>query len=179
MNRKEEENQRIRLFLNWLDENGAKFPKLSWPRNDTKSGIRGVIALEDIPTYDYTMLQIPVHLMMTPVNAMNDSIYGPLLKNHIYDLLYGDFLLAVFIMIELVKGKSSFYYPYLNILPEPSCLSEWTEEELYLLQVCILILFDKIFHDNVFGCQDDRLFLRAKNKKSFLRVRHSDKFSRP
>ena len=130
-----EELRRIRIFLAWLEENGALFPKLSWPRNDTKSGIRGVIANEDIPTEDRSMLQIPIHLMMTPVRAIKDSVYGEILKSRTQDLLYGDFLLAIYIMIELVRGKDSFFYPYLSILPTPSCLSEWTEEELSLLQV--------------------------------------------
>lgn len=130
-----EDTKKIHVFLAWLEENGALFPKLSWPRNDTKSGIRGVIALDDIPTEDRSMLQIPIHLMMTPVGALNDPIYGEILKAHVYDLLYGDFLLAIYIMIELVRDKDSFYYPYLSILPTPSCLSEWTEEELSLLQV--------------------------------------------
>jgi hypothetical protein len=154
----DEESVKIRVFLNWLEANGALFPKLSWPRNDTKSGIRGVIALEDIPTNDYSMLQIPVPLMMTPVNAFNDPVYGRTLKAHLYDLLYGDFLLAVYIMIELVKDKNSFYYPYLCILPKTHCLSEWNEEELYLLQ-------------------DDRLFIRSKNKKSFLKVKILHRFA--
>lgn len=130
-----EEQKRIHIFLAWLEENGASFPKLSWPRNDTKSGIRGAIALDDIPTEDRTMLQIPIHLMLTPVGAIKEPIYGEILKNHTTDLLYGDFLLAVYIMIELVKGKDSFYYPYLSVLPNPSCLSEWSDEELSLLQV--------------------------------------------
>jgi hypothetical protein len=133
-----EENRKIRLFLAWLDSNGAKFPSLSWPRNDTASGIRGVIALKDINTEDKTMLQIPIHLMITPNNAFSDPVCGQILQKHAYDLLYGDFLLCIYIMIEFVKGKDSFYFPYLQILPKPSCLSEWFDEELKLLQVRVL-----------------------------------------
>lgn len=57
----------------------------------------------------------------------------------------GDILLAVFMMHESLKGEESFYAPFLRILPEPSNISEWTDTELNLLQVCSLILCCKFY----------------------------------
>ena len=82
-------------FLAWLDENGAKFPKLLWP-SETPTGLRGVTALDDISVKE-TLLEIPIHLMMRPDLAMKDSIIGPILHSN-QDLLRGDLLLTVYIM---------------------------------------------------------------------------------
>lgn len=38
-------------------------------------------------------------------------------------------------MNERRKGEKSFYYPFLQILPEPWNISEWNDAELDLLQV--------------------------------------------
>jgi hypothetical protein len=49
-------------------------------------------------------------------------------------------------MNELRKGTSSFYYPYLRILPGPGTISEWSSDQLEELQ-------------------DDSLTLRARRKR--------------
>lgn len=43
--------------------------------------------------------------------------------------------MTVYIMHERRKGEDSFYFPYLNILPDLNNLSEWKDEELAQLQV--------------------------------------------
>ena len=53
-------------------------------------------------------------------------------------------LLAVFMMHETLKGDKSFYAPFLRILPEPSNISEWTDAQLNLLQVCLADCFQAI-----------------------------------
>ena len=134
-------------FLAWLDENGAKFPKLLWP-SETPTRLRGVTALDDISVKE-TLLEIPIHLMMRPDLAMKDSIIGPILHSN-QDLLRGDLLLTVYIMFELLKGELSFYYPYLSILPVPNSIVLWTDNELDSLQ-------------------DSNLIFRAKNQRVVLR----------
>jgi hypothetical protein len=49
----------------------------------------------------------------------------------------GDLLLTVYLMHERQKEESSFYYPYISILPELNNLSEWDDDQLALLQVNI------------------------------------------
>lgn len=44
-------------------------------------------------------------------------------------------LLTVYLTYEYTKDKDSFYYPYLNILPDPGNISEWSREDLLFLQV--------------------------------------------
>jgi hypothetical protein len=128
----ESEEDIINFFLDWLSSNGATFPKLEWPSNATESGIRGAIAREDIEPLE-PMLSIPVKLMMCQPHATADPLIGPSLKAN-QDIVQEDILLAIYIMWELHKGKSSFFYPYLRMLPTPGALSEWTDSEIKQLQ---------------------------------------------
>eukprot|EP01033_Poteriospumella_lacustris_P020549 gene20549-15080_t len=142
-----EQLAKIGRFMEWLKENGATFPKIDFPRNDTPSGIRGGIALEDIATNEHMMV-IPAKLMMSPLHILADPIYGPVL-DAAKDLLRGDFLMTVFLMHEMRLGDASFYKPYIDILPVPDCISEWNDAEL-----------------NEF--QDERIKLRAKNRRLYI-----------
>ena len=56
-------NESEQLFYDWLIANGAQFPKLAWPSNNTKSGLRGTVAISDVETNE-VMLEIPLKLMM-------------------------------------------------------------------------------------------------------------------
>lgn len=129
----EEELVRIERFMVWLKDNGASFPKIDFPRNDTPSGIRGAIALEDISTNEHMMV-IPARLMMAPTHILADPIYGPVLDGE-KDLLRGDFLMTIYVMHEMRLGEASFYKPYIDILPVPYCISEWNAAELNEFQV--------------------------------------------
>lgn len=128
-----DEDLKVSRFLDWLNSNGAKFPKLDWPSNNTISGIRGAVATEDIGTNE-AMFEIPRHLMMSPPIIFADPIVGEKF-NSLIDLLHGDLLLTVFIVYELTKGENSFYYPFLCMLPQPNNISEWDEKHLQELQV--------------------------------------------
>jgi hypothetical protein len=157
MRKQDEDSIKINRFMEWLHENGALFSKIDFPRNDTPSGIRGAIAVDDIQTNEHMMV-IPARLMMAPTHIFADPIYGPILQREIKDLLRGDFLMTVYLMHEMRLGEASFYKPYIDILPVPNCISEWNHEELMQLQ-------------------DERIILRAKNRKkyvenSYIRVIH-------
>lgn len=123
----------IQLFIAWLKENGAKYPKIQWPTDETQSGVRGAIALDDINPME-AMIEIPMHLMMCPPNILRDPDVGQKLQSCM-DLLQGDLLLSVYIMHEMRKGNKSFHRPFLRILPELNNISEWSAQELHDLQV--------------------------------------------
>ena len=79
------------------------------------------------------MVVIPHHLMLSVFHARGDPDTG-----HVYrekaPLLKSDNGLAIYIMQEMLKGESSFYWPYLRILPVPSNLRHWSESDLLELQ---------------------------------------------
>ena len=127
-----EEQKNIDELHEWLQSNGARYTKVLWPSNATKSGSRGAVAADDINTDDY-ILEIPVKCMMSPPHALNDPVYGETLRAE-YQFLVGDTLLAVYIMIEKLKGSTSFYYPYLKMIPTPATVLHWTDAEIKLLQ---------------------------------------------
>lgn len=137
----------IRLFKLWLRENGAKMEKIDWPSSETIESCRGAQAVDTIETNE-VMMEIPIKCMMRPDLAIEDPQIGRLL-NSSQDLLRGDVLLCVYIMAEIIKGKSSFYAPYINILPEPGSIVQWNDDELGFLQ-------------------DDNLVHKAKNRRILL-----------
>ena len=120
------------LFCAWLQENGATYPKIEWPSTDTVGGCRGAKAKSRIDTNE-VMMEIPAALMMSPMHAFADPVLGPVFSGA-QDLLRGDMLLTVYIMSELLKGSSSFYAPYLNILPESGSIIQWTDAQLNQLE---------------------------------------------
>ena len=137
-------------FREWLKRNDCDFDRLiDWPSYDTLSGSRGAIAKSDILTNE-VMLVIPQQLMISPPNAFKDPIIGLSLYDS-KELLTGDILIAVYLAYEYEKGEDSFYYPYLKILPKPSTISEWCDDDLMELQ-------------------DDSLALRAKRGKNRVKI---------
>ena len=139
---------KIALFKKWLHDNGAVFSKIEWPSVDTVGGCRGAQAIDDISPEEH-MIEIPIQLMMSPPIALADTVIGPILRLH-EEALRGDLLLSLFIMFEMSKGPQSFYFPYLEILPEPGCVSQWTDMQLQQLQ-------------------NENLMLKSKNRLSMLR----------
>eukprot|EP00638_Chattonella_subsalsa_P003783 CAMPEP_0117748122 /NCGR_PEP_ID=MMETSP0947-20121206/8896_1 /TAXON_ID=44440 /ORGANISM="Chattonella subsalsa, Strain CCMP2191" /LENGTH=253 /DNA_ID=CAMNT_0005565661 /DNA_START=137 /DNA_END=898 /DNA_ORIENTATION=+ len=119
-------------FLQWLIENGAQFPKIEWPSNNTVGGVRGAVALDDIETNEH-MVIIPEHLMMSPAQFRESETLGPILKEH-PELLHTDMALSLFVMQEMNKKEDSFYWPFLRILPEPLNATDWNEAELAEIQ---------------------------------------------
>ncbi len=124
------------------------------------SGSRGVVATADIPPSE-PLLELPAHLLMTPVAALDaPAPLGPALEDCLGDMTDEE-ALAVYLMHELARGPSSFFDPYLAILPPKddlgalSCLA-WTKAE-------------------VAACQDPRLVAdvrrrRGEMKEDYVRV---------
>ena len=85
----------------------------------------------------------------------------------------GDLLLTVYVMHERRKGKDSFYFPYLNILPDLNNLSEWKDEELSLLQVLSSLAATaavEVASQTVHCMQDEKLIARAGSTRRLLKV---------
>lgn len=72
--------------------------------------------------------------MISPDVIFSDKDIGEQLRGS-NDLLRGDLCPAIYIMHEKLKGEVSFFHPFIQILPDPGNISEWTIEELSMLQV--------------------------------------------
>lgn len=75
------------------------------------------------------MVVIPHRLMMSEFHAKADPDLGHVHRDNAV-LLKSDKGLAVYIMQEMLKGESSFYWPYLRVLPAPRNLRHWSETSL-------------------------------------------------
>ncbi|KAF4043357.1 SET domain-containing protein [Phytophthora infestans] len=115
-------------FLQWLQDNGATFPKLQWPVA-TPNGLRGAVATEDIATNE-PMLSIPRHLLISEEMCWQDPQLGPVFRSNRDVFTRDDPVMALFIVRELLLEQRSFFHPYLAILPSPESVQDWTHDEL-------------------------------------------------
>ena len=122
------------LFLKWLKDNGARFPKVIWPSRDTVGGVRGAVAIETIETNE-PIMYIPHKLLISPPVARASPDIGHIfIDNQSFFRGDDDLLLSTYIMYEESRGKESFWYPFLAMLPRPGSISDWTDEEMKEVQ---------------------------------------------
>ncbi|ETN08315.1 hypothetical protein PPTG_12130 [Phytophthora nicotianae INRA-310] len=118
-------------FLQWLRDNGATFPKLEWPVT-TPNGLRGAVATETITTGE-PMLCIPRRLLISEELCWQDPQLGPVFRDNRDVFTRDDPVMVLFIVRELLLKESSFFHPYLSILPYPESVQDWTHDELHEL----------------------------------------------
>ena len=71
-------------------------------------------------------------ISVTKVRA--HPILGPIIEQH-NDVVESreQIILTLFLLFELTKGRNSYWYPYLRILPEVESLTHWQEFEIEML----------------------------------------------
>lgn len=126
----ESSDQKIAALLRWLEDGGARFPKLHVVRQE--NGERSVLAQADISTGE-AVLQVPRSHLLT-LEAAKSSDIGRLLQSHVNpdnEELY----LASFLLQEKHR-PGSFWKPYVDSLPEafPHVPLFFSESERALLQ---------------------------------------------
>jgi hypothetical protein len=122
-------------FSAWLAENGATYPKIEWPTRETVGGVRGTTARADIASNEKDMLRIPLKLMMAPPTTEASAEFGEVMRAY-HIVPRGSMLaLTVFLLLEKVlKRESSFWWPYVRMLPHPGTTLDWNAAELVELQ---------------------------------------------
>lgn len=109
-------------------DNGAQFPKIEWPVT-TPNGLRGATARDDIATNE-VMLSIPERLMISEATCWADATLRRVYAENRDVFCRDDPVLALFLVHEMVKDTTSFYHPYLSILPEVRTVQDWSPAEL-------------------------------------------------
>ena len=126
-----DEERRIVRFLAWLQAHGARFDKIDWP--SYRFGVRGAVALADIDTEE-DIASVPEHLLLTPLVLLENPEIGHVFEENLTEYSDED-MLAVLLMHERGKGEASFFFPYLDTLPQlPDSLMGWDDEALAELQ---------------------------------------------
>jgi histone-lysine N-methyltransferase SETD3 len=126
----EASDQKIANLLRWLEQGGARFPKLRVVRQE--NGERSVLTVADVASGE-AVLQIPRSHLLTQQLARSSDI-GRLIQSHVNpdnEELY----LASFLLQEKHR-PDSFWKPYVDSLPEafPHLPLFFSEEERALLE---------------------------------------------
>lgn len=137
---------RYQRYVSWLRANGAVFPnvfhtQLSYPCVYPPYSLIGVAANSPISRCSL-LCSVPFTVCLTPAKSNNAEL-RPVF--HRFPKVFEEgkrrwqeMRLSVFLMREKIKGRDSFYSPYIDILPDPETLADWSEAELSLLKNPVL-----------------------------------------
>ena len=134
---KDSQADKMTIFMSWCAENGVKMPKLEYPAV-FEQGLLGVRAKEPIKHRE-AFLFVPFKMLITLELAQEHPIIGHVYKENpqLFTKDHDDYeqlTLAVFMMYEYQKGKDSYWFPYLNLLPDVEFFCNWDEKILDLLE---------------------------------------------
>ncbi len=95
----------------------------------TPNGLRGAVALETIDSGEL-MICIPQNLLISEESCLNHQELKTVFAENSDVFTRDDPVITLYLVHEMALGETSFFYPYLSILPYPETLQDWTEEEL-------------------------------------------------
>ncbi|KAI8854943.1 hypothetical protein BC829DRAFT_105535 [Chytridium lagenaria] len=138
------EREKLKLLFQWATENGASVDNFDIVEKDDEMPQRGAVALKDIHAGE-EIGYLPESLILSEGVARASKVGGCVhsyMLDHPEDVVQrlgdsdpyapGLVVLAAFIAYERYhNGKTSFWWPYLNVLPETYDLPiEWSQEEV-------------------------------------------------
>lgn len=158
-------DDRISLLLDWASSHQASLHPSAQVYDDPDTGLSFRVnpAASSIPPYE-PIVSLPTSLSLSYLNALQPPAFP------------GDFLAKtrphvvgrLFLIKELLRGQDSFWYPYIQALPQPEDVDDWAlppfwpEEEAELLEgTNVEIGLDKIRHDLGREYRDARNLLLA------------------
>jgi hypothetical protein len=127
--------EKYEVFKKWLNDNGAIYPKLSFPVKF--SNIIGCQALEDINP-NSCIFYIPYKLLIDASNVKIDYIPEDLKKNNTIKLV-------LFLLEEYEKKEKSFYKPYIDII----LLNDYSNYTPFWSKDDFLELNDEMVEENI------------------------------
>ena len=127
------EISKIDTFNKWCQQEGVIAPKLEYPKQ-FEFGLHGIGAKEDI-AHREAFLFIPFKMLLTLSNALNHPQMGRFFKTYpkLFSKLNDDseqLTLAMFMYYEFLKGKDSYWFPYLDLLPDVKFFCNWDQHFL-------------------------------------------------
>jgi hypothetical protein len=76
-------------------------------------------------------------------------VLGPILEKHEDVFSEGEDILTLFIFYELTKGTDSYYWPYLNLMPEVDFASLWDQLVLDMCQDPLIMIEHGLYQQSV------------------------------
>ncbi|XP_041463204.1 SET domain-containing protein 4-like isoform X2 [Lytechinus variegatus] len=103
------------LLMKWMKEHGFSCKRCCLKPAFFPDTGRGLMARKNFRPGDL-IVEIPRRLLVTPKDVLNTEL-GPLIKRQLQKPTPYQAVCA-FLIMERTNGKSSFWYPYINVLPK-------------------------------------------------------------
>lgn len=151
-----EKEEKYKKFLDWIVSNGGLINSTNFPVDF--SGVIGVEAKQDIGPNE-AIFYIPKKLIIDSAMIKDKIFYSFYMRNK--ELIRKKYdrnnliNFTLFLISESCKGESSFWQPYISLIPDPDIPIVWNSHELKEIQddnfiKCILIdkkLLEEIYKD--------------------------------
>ncbi|KAI5054633.1 hypothetical protein GOP47_0029778 [Adiantum capillus-veneris] len=140
-----------------FEANGVQLQVSTIKHSEKKETGLGVFAACDI--LEGVLMVTPLHLAITPMSVLQDPEFGKAYAKLFEDGDVDDrLLMMLFLMVEHIRGSSSLWAPYLDVLPTSFGTPLWfTEEELQELQGTALHNATKIQLRNLGALFEDKV----------------------
>lgn len=114
-------------------------PKLEYPAW-FDNGLLGCRVKQDI-NHREAFLGVPYKMFMSVKKANADKVLGPLIAAHpeaFTEKFNKDhsqqFILVLFVYYEMSKGRNSYWYPFLRMMPDVEFTSSWAQADIDMFQ---------------------------------------------
>ncbi|KAJ7559034.1 hypothetical protein O6H91_04G066600 [Diphasiastrum complanatum] len=141
---------KLHKFLHWLEFNGIQLRGCSIKPSEEGSQ-KGYGVYTSNPDVQGILMVTPLHMAITPMSVLQDPVLGSY-----YQKLYEDgevddrLLVMLFLLVERLRGSSSFWAPYLDMLPVSFGTPLWcSEEELLELKGTALFHATNLQHKSL------------------------------
>ena len=131
----QESIEKYNNFKKWLDENGAIYPKIKFPKKF--NNIIGCEATEDIKE-NSCLFYIPYKLLIDSSNIKIDYLPSSLKKNNTVKLV-------LFLLEEHQKKEKSFYKPYIDLI----LINDFSNYTPFWTRDDLIELNDEIVEENI------------------------------
>ena len=129
---------RYEHFNQWCKEEGVLMPKMEYPAI-FENGLIGARVTEEIQHRE-AYLFVPYKMLMSIEKAQMHPVLGPIIMDHPECFLeeenndWEQLILALFIFYEMTKGRDSYWYPYLRMMPDVVLTSSWSDQDIAVSQ---------------------------------------------
>uniref|UniRef100_A0A2N9JB94 Uncharacterized protein n=1 Tax=Fagus sylvatica TaxID=28930 RepID=A0A2N9JB94_FAGSY len=153
----EEEEAKLERFLQWLQVNGVELRGCKIKYCDSKSN-KGFGIFSANEASDGVLLVVPLHLAITPMRVLQDSLLGPECRAMFEEGEVDDrFLMILLLTLERLR-KNSSWKPYLDLLPTTFGNPLWfTDDELLELKGTTLYRATELQKKKLQSLYDDKV----------------------
>jgi len=138
---KKEETEKYKKFVSWMKINGAQINSVYLNvKNKRNRGLHARASMK----IDDVLLFVPDKLLLTMDKAKTCKLSKMLLESG-YKPQSIQTYMALFLLEQIALGKGSFWYPYINVLP-----NEFEDHPIFYRKSRLALLFGSIAVDTIY-----------------------------